>query len=83
MDFDYVLVPTMILGVGILVIWLSVRRMRSLSTKPYHTWRKVAERIVLSIVALVAAAVAGNSSFNAIALHHFWALNPAPGALRG
>jgi pimeloyl-ACP methyl ester carboxylesterase len=79
-DFDYVVMPTMILAVGILVIWLSVRRMRSLSTKHYHTWRKVAERIVLSIVALVAAAVAGNSSFNAIALHHFWALNPAPGA---
>ncbi len=79
MDFDYVVMPAIILAVGILVIWLSVRRMRSLSTKHYRTWRKVAERIVLSIIALLAVAVAGASAFNAVALHYFWALNPAPG----
>jgi pimeloyl-ACP methyl ester carboxylesterase len=80
MDFDYVVMPAIILAVGILVIWLSVRRMRSLSAKHYRTWRKVTERIVLSIIALLAVAVAGTSALNAIALHHFWALNPAPGA---
>ncbi len=80
MDIDYVVMPAIILAVGILVIWLSVRRMRSLSAKHHRTWRKVTERIVLSIIALLAVAVAGTSAFNAIALHHFWALNPAPGA---
>lgn len=53
--------------------------MRSLSTLHYRTLRKVAERIVLSIIVLLAVAVAGTSAFNAIALHHFWALNSAPG----
>jgi hypothetical protein len=51
MDFDYVVMPAIILAVGILVIWLSVRRMRSLPTRHYRTWRKVTERIVLSIIA--------------------------------
>ncbi len=44
-------------------------------------WRKLAERIVLSIVVLLALAVAGYSSFNAIAIHHFWARNPPPGQI--
>jgi pimeloyl-ACP methyl ester carboxylesterase len=79
MDFDYVVMPTIILAVGILIVWLSVRRMRSLSAKSYRAWRKVSERIVLLLVVLVAATIAGSSGFNAIALHHFRAENPPPG----
>ncbi len=80
MDFDYVVLPAIILVVGVLVIWLSVRRFRSLSTKSYRTWRKVVERIVLSVVVLLVAVLAGSSAFNAIVLHHFWATNSPPGA---
>src|ERR1035437_5646127 len=79
MDFDYVVMPAIIFVIGILIVWLSIRRILSLSKKGYRMWRKVAERIVLSIVALVATVVAGSSSFNAIALHHFRATNPPPG----
>ncbi len=80
MDFDYVVMPAIILLVGSLIVWLSVRRILSLSTKSYRTWRKVVERFVLSVVVLLAAAMAGSSAFNAIALHYFWAHNTPPGA---
>jgi pimeloyl-ACP methyl ester carboxylesterase len=78
-EFDYVVMPGIILAIGILVVWLSIRRMCSLPTKNFRTLRKVSECVVLSIVALVAAAVAGSSSYNAIAVHQFWAANPPPG----
>lgn len=79
MDFDYVVLPAIILLVGILIVALSVRRIVSLSTKSYRTWRKVVERAVLSVAALVAAFLVGSSSYNAIALHRFFAKNPPPG----
>jgi len=80
MNFDYVVLPAIIFVVGVLLIWLSVRRLLSLSTRSYRMWRKVVERIVLSIVVLFVAFVAGSSAWNAIALHHFWATNSPPGA---
>src|ERR1035438_9828470 len=80
MDFDYVVLPAIIFVVGVLVIWLSVRRFRSLSTKSYRTWRKVVERIVLSVVVILVAVLAGSSAYNAIAVHGFWATNQPPGA---
>jgi pimeloyl-ACP methyl ester carboxylesterase len=79
LDFDYVVIPALILLIGILLVWLSVRRMLSLSGKSYRTWRKVAERIVFAVVILVSVAVAGSASFNAIALCWFRAFNPPPG----
>ena len=80
MDFDYVVLPAILFVVGVLVIWLSVRRFCSLSTKSYRTWRKVAERIVLSVVVILVAVLTGSSAYNAIALHLFWAANQPPGA---
>jgi len=79
MDFDYVVMPAIIFVIGILIVWLSMRRILSLSKKSYRMWRKVAERIVLSVVVLLAAFVAGSSAYNAIAIYHFWAANPPPG----
>ncbi|HEY1210619.1 MAG TPA: alpha/beta hydrolase [Terracidiphilus sp.] len=79
MDFDYVVMPAIIFVIGILIVWLSMRRILSLSKKSYRMWRKVAERIVLSVVVLLAAFVAGSSAYNAIAIYHFWAANQPPG----
>ncbi len=79
MDFDYVVFPALILVFGILVIWLSIRRILTLSSQVSRRWRRVAERIVLSAVVLVATAVAGCASYNAIALYWFRAHNPPPG----
>lgn len=79
MDLDHVVIPAVVFAIGILVLWLCVRRILSLQTKGYRTWRKVFERIVLSITVLVVATVSGGSAFNAVALHHFRTLNPPPG----
>ena len=81
MNFNYVFMPIVILAVGVFIIWLSVRRMLSLSAQTHPTWRRIAERVVLSIVVLGAVAVMGSTSYNAIAVHHFWSHNPAPGRI--
>src|SRR5208282_834054 len=80
MIFDYVVMPAIFLLVGILIVWLCVRRMISLSKKPFRIWRKVAERIVLPVVVLVAAVVALSSATNAIIMQIYWANHPAPGS---
>jgi pimeloyl-ACP methyl ester carboxylesterase len=71
MDFDYVVIPALIVLAGIFIAWLSIWRVSSLRKKACPTWRKVTERIVLSLVVLVAVALAAISGFNAIALHYF------------
>jgi pimeloyl-ACP methyl ester carboxylesterase len=77
MDFPYVVVPALIVLLGILIAWLSTRRILSLRRKSYPRWRKITEGIVLSLVALAAVAGATSSGLNAIALYHF--RNPPPG----
>jgi pimeloyl-ACP methyl ester carboxylesterase len=67
LDVGNVLVPALI----VLIAWISIRRMLSLRNKTLPPWRKITERIVLSLVSLVAVALAGSSGWNAIALHHF------------
>jgi pimeloyl-ACP methyl ester carboxylesterase len=80
MVFDYVVMPIIFFATGILIAWLSVRRMISLSKKSYRMWRKVAERIVLSVVVLIAAPVALSSAYNAIVMQIFWAAQSAQGS---
>lgn len=81
MDFDYVIAPAIVLLLALLVIWACARRMRSLSTKCYHTWRKVFERGILTFIILLAAVAGASSSFNAIVLYRVRVANPPPGAL--
>jgi pimeloyl-ACP methyl ester carboxylesterase len=81
MDFDYVVMPALILVVALLVVWFCTRRMRSLSAKAYRISRKIAECIVLSFIALLAIILGVSTSFNAIELYHFRATNPPPGDL--
>jgi pimeloyl-ACP methyl ester carboxylesterase len=77
MDFLYVVIPALLVLAGILIVWLSTRRLLSLGRKSYPRWRKITERIVLSLVAVAALAVAGSSGWNAIALYRF--RHPPPG----
>ena len=79
MDFDSVVVPLLILLIGVLVISMSDRRVLSISAKVPKRWRRIAERIALSAVVLLAGAVAGSASFNAIARLWFRAHNSPPG----
>ena len=77
MDFFYVVLPALLVLAGILIAWLSTRRLLSLGGKSYPGWRKITERIVLSLVAVAALAVAGSSGWNAIALYRV--RHPPPG----
>jgi hypothetical protein len=81
MDLDYVVIPACILLIGVVVIWLSIRRMRSLSVLVSRRWRRVVERIVLSGVVVVTTVVAVSASYNAAALYWFRVHNPAPGVI--
>lgn len=80
MYFDYVVLPAIFFVVGILTVWLSIGRMVSLPTKPFRMWRKIAERMVLCMVVLVAATVAVSSAYNAVVLEILHAIHPAPGS---
>jgi hypothetical protein len=78
MDFDYVVAPSLILLVVVLVSGFCLYRVRMLHIKRYGKWRRITERLVLSPVILVAVAVGGSSIFNALAVHHYRAMNPPP-----
>ena len=71
MTFHYIVVPVLILLGGLLIAWLSVRRMMSLRTKGFGSGRKTAERILLSVVALVAVLLAVSSGINVLAFARF------------
>lgn len=71
MTFHYIVVPVLILLGGLLIAWLSVRRMMSLRTKGFGSGRKTAERIVLSVVTLVALLLAVSSGINVVAFARF------------
>lgn len=79
MDFDYVVMPAVILGVALLLVWFCIRRMRAISAKDYRPWRKGAERAFLSVIVLLAIVLAGSSSFNAIKLYRSRSIHPPPG----
>ena len=79
MDFDYVVMPAVILVIALLLMWFCIRRMRAISAEDYRPWRKGAERAVLSFIVLVAILLTGSSSLNAIKLYRFRSTNPPPG----
>ena len=81
MTFNFVFLPIAIVAVGIFILWLSIRRMRSISVRDISTWRRVIERVVLSVVVLAALVVVLSTSYNAIAIDYFWARNPASGRI--
>ena len=81
MTFNYVFLPIVIATVGVFLVWLSVRRMLSCSLRTHSMWRRIAERVVLSVVILVAVVVVGSTSYNAVATNDFWSHNPAPGRI--
>jgi pimeloyl-ACP methyl ester carboxylesterase len=79
MDFSYIVLPALIVLIGALICWLSIRRVSSLKRGSYPVWRKIPECIALSLVALVTVALAASSGFNAIALYLF--RHPPPGMM--
>lgn len=71
MDFNYVVLPALLVLAGLLIGWIGLHRIRSLRSRSYSAERKLSERVVLSLVAVVSIAVAASSGINAILLHHF------------
>lgn len=80
MDFDYVVMPAVILVLAFVAAWLCVRRICLISVKTHPTWRKIAERVLLSCLLLVAIFFGVSSSINAIRLYYVRAMNPPSGA---
>ena len=80
MDLDYVVLPAIITLAGIVIVWLCIRRLSSLARKPYGMPRRIAERVILSLIAIAAVLLAGSSAFNAIELRLAWTRHAPPGA---
>lgn len=81
MGIYYVVFPALILVLAGLIVWFSVRRLRSLGSKNYRKWRKITERVLLAVVSLIAGAAALSATFNAVALRIYEAKNPPPGTI--
>jgi pimeloyl-ACP methyl ester carboxylesterase len=73
--------PVAIVLVAILVVALSIRRLRTLQRTPHAKWRRITEWVLLSLVILTCATAAGSTIFNAAALRYYRAIYPAPGKM--
>lgn len=81
MDFDYVFMPSLILCVGILAIWYCLRRLITRSRKSTGKAQQSMERVVLSLVAIVAMVVTLSSTINAINVLLFRPHDRPPGSI--
>lgn len=81
MDFYTSVAPGLVIVLALLACLLCFRRIRMLSVKPYARWRRICERIALSIAIVVFLAAATSTSFNALAIHHYRAVYPPRGRL--
>jgi hypothetical protein len=79
MDFRFAVLPILIALAGILIAWLAVRRIVSLRTKDFGRARKTTERIVLSVLALIAVLLAASSAINVVVFARF--RHAPPGAI--
>jgi pimeloyl-ACP methyl ester carboxylesterase len=79
MNFNYLILPILIVFASILVAGVSLRRMLGRLSQ-YAKWRKIAERIVLSAVILVTIAVCLSTAFNAFVSNYYWANTRVPGS---
>ncbi len=73
--------PIVLVLVGIVVVALSIRRLRTLQRTPHGKWRRITERVLLSLVILVCVLLAGCTAYNAVALRYYRAMYPPPGKI--
>lgn len=71
MDFEYTVLPTLVVFIGFVIAWLASRRLLSLWQRDLSDSRKALEAVLLSSILVIALAIAGSSGFNAIELHRF------------
>ncbi|MGB7554634.1 MAG: alpha/beta hydrolase [Candidatus Korobacteraceae bacterium] len=63
--------PIVIVLVATLIVVLSISRLRILQRATHAKWRRITERVLLSLVILICATAAGSTIFNAIALRYY------------
>lgn len=71
MDVEHDVVPAVTLLLCLVVAWLAARRVLSLRTRAYPASRKLTERVVVSLLGIVAVAAAVSTGWNAFALYRF------------
>src|SRR3984885_10402196 len=85
MRFDYGVMPAVIFAVGILIVWLSIRRLvcvtDNVSGKLSGKGQRLITRFVLSLVIFCTATVTISSIFNAIAIGFLPGRNPPSGEI--
>ena len=81
MNANPLTLPIAIVLVAVLFVALSIRRLRTLQRTPPGKWRRITERVLLSLVILVCVLAAGSTIFNAAALRYYRAIYPAPGTI--
>jgi pimeloyl-ACP methyl ester carboxylesterase len=83
MRFDYAVMPAVIFAVGILIVWLSIRRLLCVtdnaSGKLSGKGQRLIRRFVLALVIFCTATVTVSSIFNAIAIRFLPGRNPPSG----
>jgi pimeloyl-ACP methyl ester carboxylesterase len=75
------LIPFLIVVTASLAVFFSVRRLRRLRSLPIGKFRRITERVTLSLVTLVVVVAAASTTFNVIAHDVFAAHHPAPGQI--
>jgi len=75
------LIPFVMVVAALLAGFFSVRRLRRLRSLPIGKFRRITERVILSLVTLVAVVAAASTTYNAIAHEVFAAHHPAPGQI--
>ena len=73
--------PIVIVLVAILIVALSIRRWRALQRSPHGRWRRITERVLLSLVILLCVVTASSTIFNAAALRYYRAIYSPPGKI--
>ncbi len=81
MNANPLTLPIAIALVAILLIALSIRRLRTLQRTPHGKWRRITERVLLSLAILLFVVAAGSTIFNATALRYYRAIYTAPGKI--
>jgi len=75
-DFYSSVAPGLVIVFALFVSLLCFRRIRMLSARPYARWRRICERIALSVAIVVFLAAGASTLFNALAIHHYRAVYP-------
>ncbi|GGH07440.1 alpha/beta fold hydrolase [Silvibacterium dinghuense] len=79
MDFDYVVMPVVIVVLALIVDGLGLRYAFAVSRRPLRRGQKAIRLVGAWAAMMLASSVATLSAYNAIAMHAFWVKHPPAG----